>query len=107
MLRLVIIFKKKLENSKKEIKEVLKEIKVKSDDAIIFLSIDNFSSHKSDYVKNIANGIKIELYYLPQYSPQLQPIERKWLGTKQNIMKYKIRYIPNFREKSGMKNLIF
>ena len=95
-----------IENSKKEtIGEVLKEIKIENDDAIIFLIIDNFSSHRSDYVKDIAKGINIELCYLPPYSPQLQPIERKWLEIKQNVMKYKIRYIPNFREKSDDEKL--
>lgn len=75
-----------LENSKKEtIAEVLKEIKIENDDAIIFLTIDNFSSHRSDYVKGIAKELRIELCYLPPYSPQLQPIGRKWLGIKQHI----------------------
>jgi len=94
------------ENSKKEtIGEVLKEIRIENDDAIIFLTIDNFSSHRSDYVKDIAKELGIELCFLSPYSPQLQPIERKWLGIKQYIMKHKIRYIPNFREKSDDEKL--
>jgi len=66
-----------MENSIKEtIMGLLKDIRKQNPEEIIFLLIDNFSSHKADVVKNLANELNIELCYLPPYSPQLQPIEK-------------------------------
>lgn len=73
-----------LPNSKKEsIRDFLKEIKDvnKEFDAIVIV-IDNFPSHKSTIVKDIAKELGIYLVYLPPYSPDLNPIEYIWKSIK-------------------------
>jgi len=86
-----------MENSKKEtIMDLLKDIREQNPTKIIFLLIDNFSSHKADVVKNLAKELNIELCYLPPYSPQLQPIEKIWYKNKRDNMQYKIDKIKNF-----------
>jgi len=42
----------------------------------ICLILDNYSVHKSAFIKKIALHLNIELIYLPPYSPQLNPIEQ-------------------------------
>ena len=88
-----------MENSKKEtIMDLLKELRKRHPDEIIFILIDNFPSHKADVVKNLAKELDIELFYLPPYSPQLQPIEKVWLKIKRDNMPYKVDYIQNFSQ---------
>ena len=88
-----------MENSTKEtIMNLLKDIRKQNPEEIIFLLIDNFSSHKADVVKNLAKELNIELCYLPPYSPQLQPIEKVWYKNKRDNMQYKIDKIKNFKK---------
>ena len=75
---------------------LFKEIRKQNPEEIIFLLIDNFSSHKADTVKDLAKELNIELCYLPPYSPQLQPIEKVWYKIKRDNMEYKIDSIKNF-----------
>lgn len=73
-----------LKNSKAEsIKEFMIQIKKANEkyDAIV-LVIDNFPSHKSTIVKDIADDLNIHLVYLPPYSPDLNPIEFIWKSLK-------------------------
>jgi len=89
-----------MENSKKEtIMDLLKDIREQNPTKIIFLLIDNFSSHKADVVKNLAKELNIELCYLPSYSPQLQPIEKIWYKNKRDNMQYKIDKIKKIFQK--------
>lgn len=78
--------------------DLLKDIRKQNPKEIIFLLIDNFSSHKADDVKNLAKELNIELCYLPPYSPQLQPIEKVWYKNKRDNMQYKIDKIKNFKK---------
>ena len=88
-----------MENSTKEtIMNLFKDIRKQNPKEIIFLLIDNFSSHKADIVKNLAKELNIELCYLPPYSPQLQPIEKVWYKNKRDNMQYKIDKIKNFKK---------
>ena len=88
-----------MENATKEtIMNLFKDIRKQNPNKLIFLLIDNFSSHKANDVKNIAKELNIELCYLPPYSPQLQPIEKVWYKNKRDNMKYKIDKIKNFRK---------
>ena len=77
---------------------LFKDIRKQNPEEIIFLLIDNFSSHKADVVKNLAKELNIELCYLPPYSPQLQPIEKVWYKNKRDNMQYKIDKIKNFKK---------
>lgn len=88
-----------MKNATKEtIIDLLKDIREQNPNEIIFILIDNFSSHKAKDVKNIAKELNIELCYLPPYSPQLQPIEKVWLKIKRSIMQYKIDNNINFKQ---------
>lgn len=88
-----------MENSTKEtIMNLFKDIRKQNPKEIIFLLIDNFSSHKANIVKNLAKELNIELCYLPPYSPQLQPIEKVWYKNKRDNMQYKIDKIKNFKK---------
>ena len=78
-----------MENSTKEtIMNLLKDIRKQNPKEIIFLLIDNFSSHKADVVKNLAKELNI----------QLQPIEKVWYKNKRDNMQYKIDKIKNFKK---------
>ena len=77
---------------------LFKDIRKQNPKEIIFLLIDNFSSHKANIVKNLAKELNIELCYLPPYSPQLQPIEKVWYKNKRDNMQYKIDKIKNFKK---------
>lgn len=88
-----------MENSTKEtIMQILKEISKQNPEKIIFLIIDNFSSHRADLVKKLVKELNIELCYLPPYSPQLQPIEKIWYKIKRDNMEYKIDNIKDFED---------
>ena len=78
-------------NSKKEtIVECFKSLRERNPNGVILLIIDNFSSHRSDLVKEAAKELNIELCYLPPYSPKLQPIEKIWKDMKRFMSEYKL-----------------
>ena len=51
------------------------------------LIMDGAGWHKSDDLKAPDN---IKIFFLPPYSPELNPVERLWLYIKQNILSNKI-----------------
>lgn len=53
------------------------------------LILDNASFHKSEKAKSIAEASKCLLKYLPPYSPDFNPIEKKWADLKSNIKKFR------------------
>ena len=87
------------ENARKEtIAKIMREMRSVDPDGILIVFIDNFSSHRSNLVKETAKELDIDLMFLPPYSPQLQPVEKIWLDIKNAIFQYKITYTPNFKE---------
>ena len=74
--------------------------------------VDGHSTHKTKMVKEYiktTNG-KLKLYYLPPYSPELNPDEFVWNNAKQKVAKRKHRQDDNkstFREKveATLKNI--
>ena len=44
--------------------------------------MDNLSSHKSSEVRAMIEAAGAELWYLPPYSPDLNPIEKMWSKVK-------------------------
>ncbi len=91
-----------LQNSKKEsMRDFLIEIKKANEkyEAIIIV-IDNFSSHKSTMVKEIAKELGIYLVYLPPYSPDLNPIEYIWKSVKRLLS------LSFVKTEDELKNLI-
>ncbi len=49
--------------------------------------LDNLSFHKSDNIDYIPEQHKIEVLYLPPYSPDLNPIEKFWANFKKDLRK--------------------
>jgi len=47
--------------------------------------MDNASFHKSNKVKELIEKANCRLIYLPQYSPDLNPIEHVWANLKHLI----------------------
>jgi transposase len=47
-----------------------------------YLIIDNASFHKGEEIENLIKESNIKLIYLPTYSPDLNPIEKKWAQVK-------------------------
>jgi len=80
------------------ISKVLQNLRKNNPLGIILILIDNFPSHKAHLFKDIATQLKIELLFLPPYSPQLQPEEKIWHSTKRDISKFKINTIPNLNK---------
>ncbi len=59
--------------------EFLKELEANNQDkSKIYLICDNAGYHRSKKVKEYLQYSKIELLFLPAYSPNLNPIERLW-----------------------------
>lgn len=95
-----------MENSRKEtIVKCLESLRRRNPKGTILLIIDNFSSHRSDLVKDAAKELNIELCYLPPYSPQLQPIEKVWKEMKRIFSQFKIGSILNGRKLSKGESL--
>ena len=44
----------------------------------IHLVLDNAAAHHNNFVKLLAAKLKIELMFLPAYTPELNPIEAMW-----------------------------
>jgi transposase len=55
----------------------------------IILVVDGCSIHKANLVKEYVESTKgmLELYYLPPYSPQLNPDEQVWKNIKERVAK--------------------
>jgi len=72
--------------------DFLKRLK-RSVDKPVFLIVDNHSVHRSRAVKNYLDTIdgRIKLFFLPSYSPQLNPVEQAWNHVKRhNVGKHSI-----------------
>ncbi|MFM5882939.1 transposase [Methanobrevibacter gottschalkii] len=54
----------------------------------ICLILDNYSVHKSAFIKEIALYLNITLIYILPYSPHLNPIEQIWRQMKREIKRY-------------------
>lgn len=75
--------------NKRTFKDFLRIIARKYRNQKVYLILDNVAYHKSGDRECKAMGWKIEIVYLPSYSPDFNPIEQLW-----KVMKG--RYIKNF-----------
>jgi transposase len=67
--------------------ELLRAIRAKNpDEKKITLIMDNAAYNRSGKVKILAKKLKIHLFYLPPYSPNLNPIERLWKFMKRKVL---------------------
>ena len=53
--------------------------------------LDNLSAHKGKEIRELIESAGIELWYLPPYSPDLNPIEKMWSKVKAILRKLKAR----------------
>lgn len=75
----------------------------------IYLILDNYSVHKSKFIKKVAKILNIQLIYLPPYSPHLNPIEQLWRKMKNIIKQYLIKsddYLEKLVIKTFKESLI-
>ena len=53
--------------------------------------LDNLSAHKGKEIQELIESIGAEIWYLPPYSPDLNPIEKMWSKVKSILRKLKAR----------------
>ena len=53
--------------------------------------LDNLSSHKNQEVRDLIESAGAELWFLPPYSPDLNPIEKMWSKVKAILRTLKAR----------------
>ncbi len=73
------------------------------------LILDNYSVHKSVFIKKIALHLNITLIYLPPYSPHLNPIEQIWRQMKREIKHYYLKskeYLEDLTIKTYTKSIL-
>ena len=61
---------------------------LKAGDIVI---LDNLSAHKSRHARKLIESVEAELWYLPAYSPDLNPIEKMWSKIKSILRTLKAR----------------
>lgn len=80
---------------KKHLKKILYSYKNHSK---IIMVLDNVRYHHAKLLKNwLKNNPKLELVYLPPYSPELNPIERAWWFMRKKITHN--RYVNSMNER--------
>ena len=53
--------------------------------------LDNLSAHKGNEIRELIESVGAELWFLPPYSPDLNPIEKMWSKVKSILRKLKAR----------------
>jgi len=61
---------------------------LKSGDVVV---LDNLSAHKNQKVRDLIESVGAELWFLPPYSPDLNPIEKMWSKIKAILRTLKAR----------------
>lgn len=57
--------------------------------------MDNMRTHRSKEVKKVIEELKINVVYLPPYSPDFNPIEKMWSKIKSVLRKLKVRILED------------
>jgi transposase len=87
------------EHSKKEdVREFLQTIRKMNPDANLVIILDNFRSHHADIPREYAELNKIDLVFLPPYSPDLNPIEFIWKSIRRIISRTFIRDLDHLKQ---------
>ena len=66
--------------------DLLRKLAANHAEEAITLFLDNARYQKCKIVQELAEELKIELIYLPSYSPNLNLIERLWWHVKQQVL---------------------
>ena len=53
--------------------------------------LDNLSAHKNQAIRDLIESVGAELWFLPAYSPDLNPIEKRWNKIKSILRTLKAR----------------
>ena len=53
--------------------------------------LDNLSAHKNQAIRDLIESVGAELWFLPAYSPDLNPIEKMWSKIKSILRTLKAR----------------
>lgn len=86
--RLLNPFYFKGSTNKDVFKIYLKEILIPGLPKDSYIIMDNASFHKGEEIENIIKSTGMNLIYLPTYSPDLNPIEKKWAQVKSYYRKW-------------------
>jgi transposase len=71
---------------------------LKPEDIVI---MDNLGSHKGNAVRNAIRSTGARLFFLPSYSPDLNPIEQAFSKLKHGLRKAKGRTVDAFWKRIG------
>ena len=85
---------------KENVVAFLKKIRDHNPDKRILVIPDNFRSHHSGLVAEMAVTMRIDLLFLPAYSPDLNPIEFIWKSVKRIVS------IASINSEIDLKNVI-
>ena len=85
--------------------ELLQKIGSLNLETPITLVLDNARYQKCELVRTVANNLKIELLFLPTYSPNLNLIERLWKFVKKNCL-YSKYYSDFVSFKTAIENCL-
>ena len=79
-------------------KHLKKLLRCYADKKKILLYVDNVRFHHANLLKNfLENNPKLEIRYLPAYSPDLNPVERVWWYMRRRITHN--RYLSSIKER--------
>ena len=53
--------------------------------------LDNLSAHKNKEIRDLTEAVGVQLWFLPPYSPDLNPIEKMWSKIKAILRMLKAR----------------
>jgi transposase len=84
------------------IKRLLRDIK-----GVIFLIVDGHPAHKAGLVKKFVESVKdrFQLFFLPPYSPELNPDEWVWNNLKNNALGRKVITTPTQLKKEAVSHM--
>lgn len=86
--------------------ELLRKLAMKHAGEVVTLFLDNARYQKCKLVTELAAQLKIELIYLPAYSPNLNLIERLWRHVKQQVL-YSRYYDSSPKFKAAITDCIY
>ena len=87
------------EHSKKEdVCAFLQSIRKMNPDVDLVIILDNFRSHHAIKIREYAEENRIDLVFLPLYSPDLNPIEYIWKSIKRIISRTFIRDLDHLKQ---------
>jgi transposase len=81
----VVLFRRR--KRRKEVAELLQTLVDKHRTGMIFVALDNASTHEDDEVEAVLHAAagRLVLLYLPTYSPWLNPIEMLWRQFRREV----------------------